>query len=163
MLNIIVLSAAWTYALFKQVRTVDSKKCDPKADRQFLADGAVVYFRCSVLIILFVHILWQVEMWFVIRTVLITASSFISTRIYSIFKTCCITSATLSTKYHYFVMFSFLVLNNTVFIWMQDHSNNAHQIKHVCQGNMYVSKSKKTPPINKTSAQKNVLLLTAHT
>jgi hypothetical protein len=89
--------------------------------------GLLWIFRCPELIILFVHILWQVEMWFVIRTVLITASSFISTRIYNIFKTYCITSVTLSTKYHYFIIFSFLILNN------------------VYQVSMYLSKFKKTP------------------
>jgi len=62
MLNVIVSFAVRTYVVFKQVRTFDSKRCDPKTDSQFLAMERVLMeplwiFRCPVLIILFVHIL----------------------------------------------------------------------------------------------------------
>jgi len=47
--------------VFKQVRTFDSKRCDPKEDSEFLAMERVLMeplwiFRCPMLIILFVHI-----------------------------------------------------------------------------------------------------------
>jgi hypothetical protein len=168
MLNIIVSSAAWTCAVFKQVRTYDSKRCDPKADSQFLAIERVLMeplwiFRSPMQINLFVHSLWQVELWFVIRIVLITSSSFIGAKIYSIFKTLCLTSAIFSTKYHYFIIFSFLILNDTVFIWMLDHSNITPPNKTRLPRENIFFQIWEDPPINKMSAQKNVLLITAHT
>jgi len=57
MLNVIVSFAARTYTMFKQVRTIDSKRCDPKTDSEFLAIERVLMeqlriFRCPMLIIL---------------------------------------------------------------------------------------------------------------
>lgn len=52
---------------------------------------------------------------------------------------------------------------NTRFTQMQDDSNlkMTHQIKHVCQGKMYISKSKTTPK-TKMSAERQYVVLTSY-
>ena len=53
---------------------------------------------------------------------------------------------------------------STIFTWMKDDSNlRSHLVKYVCQGKMYLSKSKTKPPKTKCLLRKNILLLFSST
>jgi hypothetical protein len=82
--------------------------------------------------------------------------------IFSIFKTCCIASAVFSTKCHYFIIFSLSVkiipyLSECKTTLIQPPKQNT-PAKGKC-----IYPNLRRPLINKTFAQKNVLLLTALT
>jgi hypothetical protein len=82
--------------------------------------------------------------------------------IFSVFKICCITAALFSTKCHYFIIFSLSVkiipylsdCRTTLILPLKQNMS----AKGIC-----IYPNLRRAPINKTSAQKNVLLLTAHT